>query len=148
MRKLTTLMLICFLFVQTAVCSAGASSWGSIEPRGRNTATLYNNPQAIDRISRELALAKYNNRISQPPVMRLATEDDQRAHQKRGWIARHPVIFGAIVGFAVGFPVGYATGNSAARGDPSSDYLTPEEKGLLIGGIGAGIGALIGKLVF
>lgn len=146
MRRLTPLLLICCLFAQTPVSGSEVSSGGSTE-RERSSAAILCDPQAIDRISREVSLVEYVNRDSRAAVMNVGVENAQQG-QKRGWIARHPVLFSAIVGFGIGFPVGYATGNSAARGDPSSDYLTPEEKGLLVGGIGAGLAALIGKIVF
>jgi len=65
----------------------------------------------------------------------------------RSWIGRHPVLFGTIVGLGVGFAVGYATGDPNARDCPGCDNLTPEAKGVLWGGIGAGAGALSGLVI-
>jgi hypothetical protein len=74
-------------------------------------------------------------------------QGQQNQTSDRSWIGRHPVLFGSLVGFGVGFAGGYVTGRPEARGDPSSDYLTPEEGGFFFGGIGAGAGALIGLAV-
>ncbi|MDH4065104.1 MAG: hypothetical protein OEW19_11945 [Acidobacteriota bacterium] len=71
----------------------------------------------------------------------------QTGQQERNWIGRHPVLFGALVGFGVGFAAGYPQGRASARGDPSSDYLTPEQSGLFWGGVGAGGGALVGLVI-
>lgn len=62
--------------------------------------------------------------------------------ERRAWIARHPVLVGALVGFGSGFLVGCASGD-----DGVFDDFTAEFNGWMMGGIGAGAGALVGYAV-
>jgi hypothetical protein len=61
---------------------------------------------------------------------------------KRSWIGRHPVLFGCLVGFGAGFLVGYLPGDDGIFYD-----FTTEFNGLVLGGVGAGGGALIGYAI-
>ena len=58
--------------------------------------------------------------------------------QKRSWIGRHPVLFGTLVGFGAGFLIGYLPGD-----DGVFDDFVAEFNGLVLGGVGAGAGALV-----
>ena len=62
--------------------------------------------------------------------------------QKRSWIARHPVLFGALVGFGGGFLIGYLPGD-----DGVFDDFTAGFNGWVLGGVGAGTGAAVGAIV-
>jgi hypothetical protein len=64
-----------------------------------------------------------------------------QAPQRRqaSWIARHPILFGSLVGFAGGFLIGYAAGDDGVFYD-----FTAEFNGCVLGGIGAGAGAFVG----
>ena len=66
----------------------------------------------------------------------------QPAQQKRSWIGRHPVLFGALVGFGGGFLIGYLPGDDAVFDDFTAGF-----NGLVMGGIGAGTGAAVGAVV-
>lgn len=66
----------------------------------------------------------------------------QPGAQKRSWIGRHPVLFGALVGFGGGFLIGYLPGDDGVFYD-----FTAEFNGLVLGGVGAGIGAAVGAVV-
>ena len=147
MRRLTVVLLICSVLVHTPIFGfEGSAAWKT--ESGDRTSAAISDPPTIDRISRQVSVVAFQNTKADKAVLHFSTTNNLQDRPEKGWIARHPVLFGTIVGFGAGFAVGYATGNDAARGDPSSDYLTPEEKGLLFGGIGAGIGALVGKLFF
>jgi len=61
--------------------------------------------------------------------------------EQNGWIKRHPVIFGTLVGFGSGFAIGLAGGDDGILYDMSG-WGT----GVILGGFGAGIGAIIGKI--
>ena len=61
---------------------------------------------------------------------------------KRGWIKRHPALFGAAVGFWTGFFIGYLPGD-----DGVFDDFTATFNGMVVGGIGAGVGAVTGAVV-
>ena len=76
-----------------------------------------------------------------------AFPQQQNQPKKRSWIGRHPVLLGTAAGFGAGFAYGYKTGDPAARNCPGCDNLTPEAKGALFGGIGAGVGAVAGFIV-
>lgn len=64
------------------------------------------------------------------------------APQRRHWVARHPVLFGTLVGFVGGYLIGYLPGDDAVFDD-----FTAQFNGTVMGGIGAGTGALVGAVV-
>ena len=68
-----------------------------------------------------------------------ARERQKPEPQKRNWIGRHPVLFGSMVGLGGGFLIGYLPGD-----DGVFDDFTAEFNGLVLGGAGAGIGAMVG----
>lgn len=84
----------------------------------------------VARLSRSTASADAPLRARQQPTP-----------QKRSWIGRHPVLFGALVGFGGGFLIGYLPGD-----DVVFDDFTAEFNGLVMGGIGAGVGATVGAV--
>jgi hypothetical protein len=63
--------------------------------------------------------------------------------KKKGWIARHPKLFGALLGFGAGCVVGASqVGGSADHFFNALDeFACP-----VVGGMGAGAGALLGSL--
>ena len=61
--------------------------------------------------------------------------------QKRSWIGRHPVLFGALVGFGGGFLIGYLPGDDGVLDDFTAGF-----NGLVLGGVGAGTGAAVGAV--
>lgn len=61
--------------------------------------------------------------------------------QKRSWIGRHPVLFGALVGFGGGFLVGYLPGDDAVFDDFTAGF-----NGMVLGGVGALAGGIIGAV--
>ena len=66
----------------------------------------------------------------------------QQPAQSRGWIGRHPVVFGTLVGFGGGFLIGYLPGDDAVINDGAAGF-----NGLVMGAVGTGIGAAIGVFV-
>jgi hypothetical protein len=66
----------------------------------------------------------------------------QPGQQKHGWIGRHPVLFGALVGFGGGFLIGYLPGDDGVFDDFVASF-----NGLVLGGVGAGTGAAVGAIV-
>ena len=58
---------------------------------------------------------------------------------RRNWIQRHPSCFGAAVGFVGGFLVGFLPGDDAVFEDYEAAF-----NGAVLGGIGAGAGAILG----
>jgi hypothetical protein len=75
--------------------------------------------------------------------------NQQPASQRRGWIQRHPTLFGALVGAGLGAVSSIPRWNElycATGGD--EDCLFHGASGVAFGaGVGAGIGALVGHLV-
>jgi hypothetical protein len=63
----------------------------------------------------------------------------QPGPQKRNWIRRHPALFGAMVGFGGGFLIGYLPGDDAVFDDFVASF-----NGLVLGGVGALAGAVVG----
>jgi len=68
----------------------------------------------------------------------------QPQSKNKGWIARHPKLFGALVGFGVGC----VAGASRVGGSEDNFFNTLDELACpVVGGIGAGAGALVASLV-
>ena len=136
MRILTTLVVICYMFAQTPILSCEPSKYAAGESMEKPSVL---DPQVIDRICREVSVGMYERNAHQASTY-LETKEDKQDSQRQGWINRHPVIFGTIVGFGGGFAIGYAVG-------PSGTTNTDKEiAACLFGAIGAGVGALIGKV--
>ncbi len=57
------------------------------------------------------------------------------------WIRRHPACFGSLVGFVIGFAIGFLPGDDAVFDDFEASF-----NGLVIGGIGAAAGAIVGAV--
>lgn len=72
---------------------------------------------------------------------RYNTSEAKTEEKRKGWIKRHPVVFGTIVGFGSGFLIGYAAGDDGIFYD-----FTAGASGIILGGMGAGAGALVGKM--
>ncbi len=66
----------------------------------------------------------------------------QISPEKRRWIGRHPVLFGSLIGIGAGFLAGYLPGDDGVFHDFTAGF-----NGLVIGGIGAGAGAIIGYAI-
>lgn len=79
-----------------------------------------------------------------PPEPRPAQPSQPPPAKKSGWIARHPKLFGGLVGFGAGCAVG------ASRVGGSADtFFNALDEGAcpVVGGIGAAAGALVGALI-
>jgi hypothetical protein len=94
---------------------------------------------ASDSLARSIAteIARLNESTPRDP--RFMGLRQQGSSGNRNWIQRHPVLFGTLVGFGTGFLIGYLPGDDAIFED-----FTAEFNGLVLGGIGAGAGALVG----
>jgi hypothetical protein len=79
--------------------------------------------------------------VSMPALPAGFQPQQQQQTQERGWVGRHPVLFGALVGLGVGLGVEAAVIPGESGGEPHSAYLP------MFGGVGAGIGALAGLIV-
>jgi hypothetical protein len=65
----------------------------------------------------------------------------QQPHPQKGnWIRRHPALFGALLGFGVGFLIGYS-GDDAVFDDFTAGF-----NGLVLGGVGAVAGSVVGEV--
>jgi hypothetical protein len=89
--------------------------------------------ERLDRISLEVINSEYRTEI--PSLRQKDTNADER-HES--WRKRHPVLTGTIIGFGVGFSIGIASGSG-------SDY-SAGTKGIVVGLMGAGVGALIASI--
>jgi hypothetical protein len=76
-----------------------------------------------------------------PPAPPFKTVQQQPALVKRNWIQRHPVLFVTLVGFGVGFLIGFLPGDDAVLDDFDASF-----NGLVIGGVGALAGAIVGEV--
>ena len=66
----------------------------------------------------------------------------QASSRRRSWVARHPVLFGTLVGFGAGFAIGIMGGDDGVLDDYNAEF-----SGLVLGGIGVGIGATAGAVI-
>ena len=82
------------------------------------------------RLARSKPIADFNILLLQP-----------QAPQPRGWAKRHPVLLGTLVGLGVGYAAGWAIGDGSI-GDWSNDMNS-----WVFGAVGAGVGAIVGRLV-
>jgi hypothetical protein len=80
-------------------------------------------------------------RIRWAPLAKSDYGRQQSGVRKRSWVARHPALFGTLVGFGTGFLIGYAAGDDGVFYD-----YTAGVNGLVLGGIGAGAGAAAGAV--
>ena len=80
--------------------------------------------------------------IDHQPARPLQPAQSPKRTQKRGWIARHPALFGALVGFGSGFLIGYLPGDDGVFSDFDAEF-----NGVVLGGVGALTGAVIGAAV-
>lgn len=55
------------------------------------------------------------------------------------WIRRHPACVGSLIGFVAGFAIGYLPGDDGVFYDFDASF-----NGLVIGGVGAAVGAIAG----
>lgn len=101
------------------------------------------------RLIPQAALAQ--NMLPPPGVLQRAVEREAKRASlwpqsqtapKKGVMARHPILFGALIGFGAGFLVGYAAGDDGVLDDFVASF-----NGLFLGGIGAGVGAGVGAIV-
>jgi len=95
--------------------------------------------EAIDREVRRLVLSpdSPNGLLVQQPGSR-----------NRGWIGRHPALFGALVGAGAGAAASAMMENELICSGGDEDCLIYGGSRILVGaGMGAGIGSLIGFLV-
>jgi hypothetical protein len=137
MWKVAGSLLGCLLLVSTTVLAA--------EPghETRTGAPSQDGGWASPRVTltsaavRELA---HPAQVEPSRFLRRARQGGSQGSQQRGWIGRHPVLFGALVGAGPGVVFGeYELGR---KGDVAHG---PD---MLIGaGLGAGIGSLIGFVV-
>lgn len=65
---------------------------------------------------------------------------------ERGWIGRHPVLFGALVGAGAGAVIGYSLGRDCS-GRGTGSCSSREGAALVGGAIFAGAGAVVGLIV-
>ena len=90
--------------------------------------------RSVDRETARLTLSRADSTFK---VVR-----QQPGPQKRTWIQRHPVLFGTLVGFGGGFLIGFLPGDDAVLNDFDASF-----NGLVIGGVGALTGAVVGEVV-
>ena len=117
----------------------GAASPTRNEPRG-----LRDSPDRTimgGLLARVATMHELDRRMRWEPILKSGYARQQNAARKRGWIARHPVLFGALAGFGTGFLIGYAAGDDGVFYDFTAGF-----NGVLLGGIGAGAGAAVGAI--
>jgi hypothetical protein len=102
------------------------------------TATLARQADWIERaVDREVSRLSLSGLVGDP-VFRVAR---QSRAPKRSWIGRHPALFGALVGFGGGFLIGFLPGDDAVFDDSDASF-----NGLVLGGVGALTGAIVGEV--
>lgn len=74
-------------------------------------------------------------------------QSDRRRPGERGWIARHPGLFGALLGAGAGAVTGYALGQDCSHDGTSGSCSSKGGASVVGAGLGAGGGALVGLLL-
>jgi hypothetical protein len=142
MRNVVTSLLILCVLTQPLTLAAEPSSGTSAASIARDTSPPSQIPtlrEAIDREAMRLALSLggAGRSLQRPDSL------------DRGWIRRHPALFGALVGAGAGAATSIPRWTElycSTGGD--EDCLFHGGQGALFGAaVGAGIGALIGFLV-
>ena len=135
MRKLIIVMLVCVTANHSTVLAAEPSNEHSQNPNLRATSLApgWLAVAAAREVTR-LTLPAPSTKVAVLPVQ-------QQGQQKRSWIGRHPVLVGTLVGFGAGFVIGYLPGDDGVLDDFTAGF-----NGLVLGGVGAGTGALMGAV--
>ncbi len=126
--------LIVILFLLGILCANELNASGTEKKQLRKIS----DQDVIERISNE------TNQIWQNKLQVAFSEKTRfnsmqsEVRESRGWIRRHPTLFGTLLGFGAGFAIGISQGDG--------DDFSAEGLGLLYGGVGAGIGALIANI--
>lgn len=108
---------------------AAADSQPRIPARGPLAASV---AREAARLARSTSAAPSMTQVTQP------------RRNAGGWIARHPKVFGALVGFGVGC----AIGASGVGGSTDNFFNALDEFACpVVGGIGAGAGAVVAAAV-
>jgi len=143
MKMWVGILVACFLIVEPITLA------GDLQTGNRTTGSMLAAATADKTRAQLITYEAAHMKDSSFPVSVAvrAFPPQQNQPKERSWIGRHPVLSGTAVGFGAGFAYGYTTGDPAARNCPGCDNLTPEAKGVLFGGIGAGIGAVAGFIV-
>jgi len=115
-----------------------AESSADINTAGRDT--HFTILQSIDRISREVTVPTSNRMRTAQLSVNLLEDQNEPEAQEKGWIQTHGTLSGALVGFGGGWAIGYAGGDDGLINDGGKGT-----NGLIGGGIGAAVGAVIGK---
>jgi len=142
MRKTLTSFLILCVISPPLVLTAEPPNGTSPVSLNRDTSSPSQKPMLSDAIEREAARLAFSLGKTVAPTQRPVPQD-------RGWIRRHPALFGAMVGAGVGAvsAVPDWTELYCSRGG-DEDCLFHGGAGVLFGaGVGAGVGALVGFLV-
>ena len=126
MREINVLVVSFLMLI--AILVGATSGWAE-------TSTAGSFERAIDREVSRLLVS------SAAPQFSSALQRQPRP-QKRNWIQRHPVLFGTLVGFGGGFLIGFLPGDDGVLDDFVASF-----NGLVIGGVGALTGAVVGEVV-
>ena len=84
-------------------------------------------------------IARDSARLSHLVLADARRAQETKAPKRRNWIQRHPSCFGAMIGFVGGFLIGFLPGDDAVFDDYAAAF-----NGVVLGGIGAGTGAILG----
>ena len=97
----------------------------------------------VQRSAIELSVGRMREPVGRPRLRLAAVPPAAQQQQKgeRSWPARHPVLFGALVGAGGGVAVQAVVIPGASGGEPHSVYHP------MFAGIGAGVGSLVGLIV-
>lgn len=132
--KIVRLMLIlAILPTHFAFASEGLKS----DPICDSGPKLIYRPEVIARISCEVLSNQGNTSYA---ISGRYSEGEQQ-NSKTSWRKKHPVGFWTLVGLGTGFTIGFAAGDD---GFPFDDTVA-WGNGIILGGIGAGVGALVAK---
>lgn len=142
MRSPVIVVLALCILAQSLVLAAEPPHATSATSPGQTT-----NPRSPQPTLRE-AIDREATRSALSLVRREGSLVQQPGPGDRGWIARHPTLFGALVGAGAGAVSAVTMENELFCSGGDEDCFFHGDRRVLVGaGFGAGIGALVGLLV-
>lgn len=136
MQRVLTLVIACLLAASPALAAGPAETE---RDERRQTGALV---ESARREAARLARAPHGESARRSAQVR------EPGNTERGWIGRHPVLVGALIGAGAGAAASMTMDNELFCSGSDEDCLFYKGNRWMVGaGMGAGVGALVGLIV-